>query len=436
MVKKQRPHRKLVLAIIVLATIIGLVSVLSIWVKRQALETDTWTETSTKLLQNEAVEDALSGFLVEALYENVDVEKELASGLPEQAEPLAGPIAAGLQELAHKVAVEALARPKVQELWSEANRSAHGLFIELIEGGGDTLSTEGGSVALDLGPIVDRLGTQLGVDVADKLPPDAAEIQLVKSDQLSTAQDVVKALKGLSLILPLIALALYALAVYLARGWRREAVRAWGISWMLIGVIVLVVRSVAGEVVVGSLASTESIEPAANAAWDIATSLLRDGGIAMLLYGLAIFLAAVLAGPLGFARAARRTLAPLLRERVGAYAAAAVIVLLLLWWAPTEGFRRPLPLLMLLILFVAGIEALRAQTMREYPAETWDTLRARWSERVARQRSSTAATVGAPAPTVSAESTRVDELERLVALRDSGALSDAEFEAEKRRLLS
>jgi hypothetical protein len=363
---RSRPHRKLVAAIFVLATLLGVVSVFSIWVKRQALETDTWTNTSTKLLENKDVNEALSAYLVETLYENVDVQSELAGALPPAAKSLAGPAAAGLRELAGKLASEALTRPRVQALWAEANRNAHALFLEVIEGGGTTLSTEGGAVALDLGSIVDRLGSQLGVDVADKLPPDAARIQLLESDQLSTAQDAVNALKGLSLILPLLALTLYALAVYLARGWRREAVRAWGISWMLIGVLVLVIRSVAGEALVGNLAGSESVEPAIGAVWDIGTSLLRNGGIAMFAYGLLIFLGAVLAGPLELATRARRTLAPLLRERTHAYAAAAIVVLLLLWWGPTEGFRRPLPLLVLLALFVAGIEALRRQTLREF----------------------------------------------------------------------
>jgi len=435
-VTQSRSHRKLVVAILVVATLLGLVSVLSIWVKRQALETDTWTNTSTKLLENDEVNEALSAYMVEALYENVDVRGELAGALPPAAKPLAGPAAAGLRTLAGNLASEALSRPRVQALWSEANRNAHALFLEVIEGGGDTLSSEGGAVTLDLGTIVDRLGTQLGVDVADKLPPDAAQIQLLESEQLSTAQDVVNALKGLSLILPLITLALYALAVYLARGWRREAVRAWGISWMLIGVLVLIVRSVAGEALVGSLASSESVEPAVGAVWDIATSLLRNGGIAMFVYGLAIFLGAVLAGPLGFAKRARRFLAPLLRERPTAYAAAAFIVLLLLWWGPTEGFRRPLPLLMLLALFIAGIEALRGQTLREYPGETWETLRERWSERLARRRSPSTEAATSPGPgTTSPESARVDELERLVALRDAGALDAEEFALEKQRLL-
>jgi hypothetical protein len=423
-------------AILVIATLLGLVSVLSIWVKRQALETDTWTNTSTKLLENHEVNEALSAYMVEALYENVDVQGELAGALPAAVKPLAGPAAAGLRTLAGQIASEALSRPRVQALWAEANRNAHALFLEVIEGGGDTLSTEGGAVTLELGPIVERLGTQLGVDVASKLPPEAAKIQLLESDQLSTAQDAVNALKGLSLILPLITLALYALAIYLARGWRREAVRAWGISWMLIGLLVLIIRSVAGEVLVGSLAGSESVEPAIGAVWDIATSLLRNGGIAMFAYGLVIFAGAVLAGPLGFAKRARRSLAPLLRDRVSAYAAAAFLVLLLLWWGPTEGFRRPLPLLVLLALFIAGIEALRGQTLREFPGETWDTLRERWTERLARRRSSSgegsiAAATGAASP----ESTRVDELERLVTLRDAGALDAEEFAREKQRLL-
>lgn len=424
------------MAILVVATLLGLVSVFSIWVKRQALETDTWTNTSTKLLENHAVDEALSAYMVETLYENVDVQGELAGALPPVAKPLAGPAAAGLRTLADKLATDALGRPRVQALWAEANRNAHALFLELIEGGGDTLSTEGGEVTLDLGTIVDRLGAQLGVDVAEKLPPDAAKIQLLESEQLSTAQDAVKALKGLSLILPLITLALYALAVYLARGWRREAVRAWGVSWMLIGVLVLIIRSVAGEALVGSLAKSDSVEPAIAAVWDIATSLLRNGGIAMFAYGLVIFLGAVLAGPLGFARAARRSLAPLLRDRVSAYAAATFIVLLLLWWGPTEGFRRPLPLLVLLALFIAGIEALRGQTLREFPGETWDTLRERWAERLARRRSSGAEVATVPATgATSPESTRVNELERLVALRDAGALDAEEFAREKQRLL-
>jgi Short C-terminal domain len=431
--EQPRRHRRTVVAILIVATLLGFLSVFAIWVKRQALETNTWTDTSTKLLENQAVQTAVSGFLVDELYANVDVQAKLAKALPPRAQPLAGPVAGGLRELANRIALEALSRPRVQLLWADANRQAHALFLMLINGGGNSLSTTGGAVTLNLGTIVGQLGSQLGVDVSGKLPPDAASIELIKSDQLSTAQDVVKALKGLSLILPLIALALYALAVYLARGWRREAIRAWGVSWILIGLLVLVARSLAGSAVVGSLASTESVKPAVSAVWDIGTSLLRDGGIAMLSYGIVIFLAAVLAGPLAIAQRARRSLAPLLRDRPSAYAAVAAIVLLLLWWSPTEGFRRLLPSLVLFGLLIAGIETLRRQTNREYPDETWGTMRDRWASGFSnlRHRSSReAATAAGPA------SERLGDLERLASLRDSGALSPEQFEAEKERILA
>lgn len=431
--EQPRRHRRTVVAILIVATLLGFLSVFAIWVKRQALETNTWTDTSTKLLENQAVQTAVAGFLVEELYANVDVQAELAKALPPRAQPLAGPVAGGLRQLANQVALQALSRPKVQLLWADASRQAHALFLKLINGGGDALSTTGGAVTLNLGTIVGELGSQLGIDVSGKLPPDAANIELIKSDQLSTAQDVVKALKGLSLILPLVTLALYALAVYLARGWRREAIRAWGVSWIVIGLLVLVARSLAGTAVVDSLASTESVKPAVSAVWDIGTSLLRDGGIAMLSYGIVIFLAAVLAGPLAIAQRARRFLAPLLRERPSAYAAVAVIVMLLLWWSPTEGFRRLLPSLVLFGLLIAGVEALRRQTNREYPDETWDTMRDRWAKGFSNLRHGSG---GEAATAAGPEAGRLGDLARLASLRDSGVLSPEEFEAEKKRILA
>jgi hypothetical protein len=56
--------------------------VLALWVKRQALETDTWTETSSELLENEDIQEQVSGFLVTQLFDNVDVKGEIEQALP------------------------------------------------------------------------------------------------------------------------------------------------------------------------------------------------------------------------------------------------------------------------------------------------------------------------------------------------------------------
>src|SRR5436190_9575230 len=147
---KRTPFRRTSIALVFLASIIGFFAVFAVWAKRQVLETNTWTDTSTELLADDAVNAALSGYLVDQLYANVDVEGELRSALPPQAQALAGPAAGGLRELAVKAASEALQRPRVQDLWKTANEQAHGAFLHLIEGGGPAVSTTGGDVTLNL----------------------------------------------------------------------------------------------------------------------------------------------------------------------------------------------------------------------------------------------------------------------------------------------
>jgi hypothetical protein len=60
-----------------IATLIAFLAVFSIWVNRQALNTDNWVNTSDKLLQNEEVKTQLSNYLADELFANVDVQAEL-----------------------------------------------------------------------------------------------------------------------------------------------------------------------------------------------------------------------------------------------------------------------------------------------------------------------------------------------------------------------
>src|SRR5437870_2536253 len=386
MTAESLPMRRTAIALVVLASVIGFFAVFAVWAKRQLLETDTWTETSGQLLENKDIQQAVAGFLVDSLYGNVNVEQQLSGVLPPRAKPLAGPAAGGLRQLADRVALEALQRPRVQLAWEQANRSAHATFLGIVEGGNETVSTENGVVTLDLGTLVQRVGGQVGVSAAGRLPPEAAQIEVLRADELSFAQDLVNLLRKLAIVLPAVALALYAVAIYLARGWRRRALRASGFSFIVIGIAVLVARDLAGTAVVDSLTNTAAVEPAASSTWDIGTSLLRDSGAAMIGYGIVIVLGAWLAGPGSVGATARRAITPLLRERGIAYAVLAAIVGLVFWWSPTEGTRRLIPSLVLIALLVAGLEALRWQAIRDFPDETWERRSERWRTSLARVR--------------------------------------------------
>lgn len=430
--------RRTSIAIIVLAGIVAFFAVFAVWARRQLLETDTWTQTSTKVLADERVQTALDNFLVQALFDNVDVEKQLQNKLPSNLQGLAGPAASGVRELALRAAAEALQSPQVQEIWSQANRHAHDTFLLIVEGGNETLSTEGGSVNLDLGRVITQVADTAGVDLHGKIPPQDARIVILRSDQLGFVQDMVNLLRQLALALPLLALALFALAIYLGKGWRREAVRACGAAFVCVGVAVLVVRSIAGGIIVDELAKTDAVRPAADAVWGIFTTLLRDQAEAMIAYGAIIVVGAWLAGKTAAAREIRRAMTPVLARRAWGYPALIVIVLLVFWLSPTEGTSRLIPSVILIALFIAGFEALRSQAMRDFPDETPETAMARWKERYEEMRGRLRRRREAPekAEEAIAVDARLEALERLGRLRDSGILDGEEFSREKERILA
>jgi len=433
--------RRTSIAIIVLASIVAFFAVFAVWAKRQILETDTWTETSTQVLENHDVQDALNTFLVDALFKQVNVEHQLKKALPDNVQGLAGPASAGIHQLALRAGLQALQSPTFQNLWAQANAKAHDAFLQIIEGGNETLSTQGGVVNLDLGRVVTQVAQNAGVDVKGKIPPDAARIELLRSDELGVAQDAVNVLRVLDLALPALALALFALAIYLPSGRRREAVRASGFAFVAVGILVLVARSIAGGIVVDTLAKTDAVRPAADAVWGIVTTLLRDEGVAMVASGALIVVGAWLAGKTAPAREIRRALTPVLIRRAWGYPALVVIVLIFFWLGPTQGTSRLLPSLVLIALFIAGFEALRHQAMRDFPEETperaMEEWRARWERlrdwvRDRRRRRK----APAEAQEAVASDARLEALERLGRLRESGVLDADEFSREKERILA
>jgi hypothetical protein len=428
-------RRRLPLALIAVASLLAFVAVFALWANRQLLDSDNWTDTSSELLEDDAIRNQTAVFLVDQLYANTDVQARLAAALPPRAQPLAGPAAGALKDLAVRGTNELLERPRPQALWEQANRRAHERFINVIEGGGDVVSTEGGDVTLDLrallGQTADRVG--VGERAEARIPESAAQIKIMEADNLELAQDAVDALRAAAVVLVVLMLALLALAIYLARGWRRQALRAAGFGLLLAGVAALVARSFAGGAVVDALASTEAVRPAAEAAWSISTSLLVEAASATIAYGVFLVGAAWLAGPTAWATATRRALAPYLREPRLAYGALALLVLILLAWGPTPAFRRLIPTLVLVALLALGVEMLRRQTAREFPDASREESMERMRERVSgmgrwiRARGAHGDATGASDP--------LERLERLGRLRDAGVLDASEFEREKTQIL-
>ena len=89
--------------------------------------------------------------------------------------------------------------------------------------------------------------------LAEKLPPDAGQIEILRSDQLKTAQNIAIAIKGLAIVLSLLTFLAFGLAIYLSRDDRWVTVLFCGIGLVAAGFAVIVAREVAGGIVVDQL---------------------------------------------------------------------------------------------------------------------------------------------------------------------------------------
>jgi hypothetical protein len=460
-----RARRRTIKGLVILGSVLAFLSVFAIWTERQALNTDDWVNTSGRLIQNKTIRTALSGYLVDQLYENVDVEAELEKRFPKDIKELAGPAAGGLRQVAGDGAEKVLETSTAQSLWEDANRSAHEQLVAVLEDKGDAVSTNEGNVSLNVGSLITNLADQVGIgqDLAEKLPPDAGQIEILHSDQLKTAQNIAIAIKGLALVLSILTLLTFAGAIYLTREGRWVTVLYSGIGLVAAGFAVIVFREIAGGIVIDQLVVADSVKPAGEATWSIATSLMTSIATTVIVVGILFAIAGWLASPTGSARATRRTLAPVLRHHVAyVYAALALIVCLYFLSGPTQGLRSFLTTLVVAGMAAFGIHELRKQTEEEYPDADYGEVFGRTRDRVVgavkdanigervgeqasklrlpEKRPSAGEAPTSEAPTavspMNDEDARLGRLERLASLRDKGLLTDEEFAAEKARLLS
>jgi hypothetical protein len=407
-------RRIAVWTLVVLGSLIALVSILTLWVDRQMLDNDSWRRASEDLIADPAIRNALSVYAVNQLYDHVDVAAALKARLPANLQQLADPLAGVLRDRTTNRMNVLLSRPRVQQLFVNASTVAHEKLVNVLEDKtGFGISTGNGVVTLNLRELVEEVGADVGIpaSVLDKLPQDTGVVTVMKSSQLGAVQKGVKLIKALSVWLLFAVLGLYALAIYLARGMRRETLRNVGCAFVIVGLLVLVVRRFVGNYAVDTLSSPTFSGPVRDV-WLIGSSILGQIGRATVLYGAVGLAGAVLAGPGALANRARRWLAPTLNDRQGVvWGVTSALYLLLVLWGPTHALRVWWGILLLAALLAIGIVALRRQTLREFPPT-------------------------APGEAVGGPSSPARELAKLSQLRASGEISSDEYERAKTLVLS
>ena len=180
-------------------TILAVVGMLAVWANRLLFNPDNWANTSTQLLENPDIRSATSNYLVDQLYNNVNVAGLLKSGLPPRLDPLAGPAAGALRNVAVQGVDFALQRPPgaVTVGGGQPDRRP-GVHRGRRRQARVRSASKSGVVTLDLGSILDNVAARFGLPsgLSSKLPPNVATLTMFKSDQLSFVQKVGKGGQG------------------------------------------------------------------------------------------------------------------------------------------------------------------------------------------------------------------------------------------------
>lgn len=422
-------------SLIVLTTVIAVIGMFAVWANRLLFNPDNWAKTSTQLLQNKNIRSTTANYLVDQVYANVNVAGALEQALPSRLQPLAGPAAGALRNVAVSGAELALTRPRIQGLWATANRAADQAFISVVEGGRGPVGVKQGVVTLDLAQIIDTVAARLGLpsNLGAKLPPTIGTLTILKSNQIKLVQDIGQAIKGLALLFTILIPLLYALAVVLAVGHRRRTLLSVGLAIVIAGVVVLLLRSLLISQVPKSLTSDASLQTTISAVVSIATGILKEIADAFVLVGAVVVAAAWLAGPARIAHTARHAIAPFMRRHAAAtFGITAAIMVVVFIIDPIPATGNPWGILAFLALAMIGTEALRRQVAQEFPdAESGAAVAAvRARVHSVRERRAHSRAGSHPGPSTA------DQLERLASLRASGDITAEEYAAAKAHVLA
>ena len=361
-----RGRRIGVTALLVLATLFTTAFGFALWAKRQALDTEHWVDTSSALLEDEDIRQAVGLFIIDRLYQSDEVEARLEEVLPPRLVQLAKPAAAGLKQIAQRNAGRVLGTDAALQAWEAANRTAHETLLRVIESD----AAEDG-VSLQLKSLFEQMATATGLPASavDRLPPEVSSLQVAGPGQLETARDLLDTFRTLLWVLLVLSVAAFAAAIALSPDRRRTVVTVGG-CLIFVGIALLAIRRLAGSFVVDALADAPNAHAIADDVWSIATSLLVDVASGGMLFGLFLVIGAWLQGEGRRAIAIRRGAAYSLRVQPGIVRAAlGVGILLLVIWGPVPWTQRLWGIAIFTVLAYLWLEWTRRQTLEQFPDE-------------------------------------------------------------------
>lgn len=297
--------------LIVLACLLAPLAVVSVWASREVSDTDRYVQTVAPLAQNTDLQNAVTDDITNQISQRVNINDLTTQvltaisnqGLSPQAaatlQGLNGPIAAGVESFLHNSVAKIVESQAFETAWEIANRNAHQQLVALLSGKeGGAVTAKNGMVQINLGPFIAQVKQQLisqGFGFANQIPVINTSFTLLESQQVTRAQFAYRALNALGLWLPIVALLLGLIGVYVAKN-HRHALIGFGLgvaaSMLLLGAGLAVVR----PIYLNAVPTDVLPRNAAGAVFDTLVRFLRDALRATALAGLVVAAGAFLTG--------------------------------------------------------------------------------------------------------------------------------------------
>ena len=306
------PRRISAWVLVVVASILIPISIISVWAIRTVTNTDQYVETMAPLARNPVIINHLASRATDELFSTHIVQNKVQDALPKKAKPLVTPVVNQVHTYVEGLAVKVFSSPKFGQLWDSLNRHSHTAVINILTGKQTPLQkklAKGGQVALNLSPALNNLIDQLdarGVTLFDPLKTISNQgskglsFTVVSKDQVSKFSGLFNLIVKLKWIIPIIALVLAILAIVLAMERRKTLLRlAVGVALMT---LLLLAGLSLGRITFLNQASGGGFNTqAAAAVWDTVLRFLKADLRWALLASVLVAFGAWVAGPARYA---------------------------------------------------------------------------------------------------------------------------------------
>ena len=166
-VSRRRVRRTLAAVLAFLTAFLLVLSVVSTWTSRTALDTNKFAARVGPVIEDPTVKAAISTQIGDELVEVLNLQVRLSTALPPNLQFLAGPLASGAETVVRRQVTKFVNTPAFVRIWDSALRLAHQQVVSTLTGSDKSVQVVNGQVVVNLIAVVDEVLSSLQEQLPD-----------------------------------------------------------------------------------------------------------------------------------------------------------------------------------------------------------------------------------------------------------------------------